>query len=165
MKSNLAVDFSVDKDNRTITIKREFAAERALVWDAYTKAEILDQWWAQKPWKTRTKSMDFRDGGTWLYAMVGPKGEEHWSIVDYTKIDPKQSFSGLDAFTDSDGNINKEMPRSAWEVSFDEKGDHTHVKIIVSYDDLAQLEATLEMGFREGLLVAMENLDELLPTL
>ncbi|MGV3612168.1 MAG: SRPBCC family protein [Fluviicola sp.] len=165
MKSNLAVDFSVDKDNRTITIKREFAAERALVWDAYTKAEILDQWWAPKPWKTRTKSMDFRDGGTWLYAMVGPKGEEHWSIVDYTKIDPKQSFSGLDAFTDSDGNINKEMPRSAWEVSFDEKGDHTHVKIIVSYDDLAQLEATLEMGFREGLLVAMENLDELLPTL
>lgn len=165
MKSNLAVDFSVDKDNRTITIKREFAAERALVWDAYTKAEILDQWWAPKPWKTRTKSMDFRDGGTWLYAMVGPKGEEHWSIVDYTKIDPKQSFSGLDAFTDSDGNINKEMPRSAWEVSFDEKGDHTHVKIIVSYDDLAQLEATLEMGFREGLLAAMENLDELLPNL
>jgi uncharacterized protein YndB with AHSA1/START domain len=165
MKSNLAVDFSVDKDNRTITIKREFEAERALVWDAYTKPEILDQWWAPKPWKAKTKSMDFRDGGKWLYAMVGPNGEEHWSIVDYTKINAKQSFSGLDAFTDENGKINKEMPRSSWEVSFDEQGNHTFVQIIVSYDDLAQLEATIEMGFKEGLLSAMENLDELLPKL
>ncbi len=165
MKHNLAVDFSVDKDNRTITVKREFAAGRSLVWDAYTKSEILDQWWGPKPWKAETKTMDFRDGGTWLYAMVGPAGEKHWAIVDYTKIQPKVSFAGLDAFTDENGKINNEMPRSKWEVSFEDKGEHTEVKIYISYDDLAQLEATIEMGFKEGLSMGMEQLDELLLTL
>ncbi|WP_430402695.1 SRPBCC family protein [Fluviicola sp.] len=164
MKHNLAVDFSVDKENKTIEVKREFAAERSLVWDAYTKQEILDQWWAPKPWKAKTKSMDFKEGGVWLYAMVSPEGEEHWAIVDYTKIQVPELFAGLDAFTDKDGNIKKEMPRSKWEVSFEDKDEHTEVKIHISYDDLAQLEATIAMGFKEGLSMAMENLDELLPT-
>jgi uncharacterized protein YndB with AHSA1/START domain len=166
MKHNLAFDFSVDKDNRTITVKRDFAAGLPLVWDAYTLPEILDRWWAPKPWKTKTKSMDFRDGGTWLYAMVGPQGEEHWSVVNYIKIHPQRSFSGEDAFSDDQGKINRSMPQSKWEVSFEDKDKElTGVKIHISYDDLSQLEATLEMGFKEGLASAMEGLDELLPTL
>ncbi len=165
MKHNLALDFSVDKDNRTITVKREFAAEKSLVWDAYTKSEILDLWWGPKPWNARTKSMDFRDGGTWLYAMVGPDGQEHWSIVNYTKIRPEDSFAGLDAFADSNGKVNEDMPRSKWEVSFEDKGDLTEVTIHISYDDLAQLEETIKMGFKEGLSMGMEQLDELLPKL
>jgi uncharacterized protein YndB with AHSA1/START domain len=165
MTTNLAFDFSVDKAKNTITVKREFAAQRALVWDAYTKPEILDQWWAPKPYKTKTKSMDFKVGGRWLYAMVGPQGEEHWCIVDYTAIQAQKKFAGLDAFADSKGTINKEMPRSKWEVTFSDKGQSTLVEIFISYDDLAQLEATIKMGFKEGLAMAMENLDELLPSL
>lgn len=162
MSHNLAFDFSVDKENNIITVKREFAAEVSLVWDAYTKSEILDQWWAPKPWKARTKSMDFREGGRWLYAMVGPEGEEHWSIADYERIEPQKSFTGLDGFSDADGNINKAMPQSKWEVSFAEKGEHTLVELKITYADLAQLETTIQMGFKEGLAMGMENLDELL---
>ena len=69
MSFNLAFDFSVNKENNTINVKRVFAAALPLVWDAYTNSEILDQWWAPKPWKARTKTMDFREGGHWLYAM------------------------------------------------------------------------------------------------
>lgn len=166
MKHNLAFDFSVDKENKTIEVKREFAANRSLVWDAYTKPEILDQWWGPKPWNAKTKSMDFKVGGRWLYAMVGPEGETHWSIADYTKIQPKELFAVSDAFTDENGTVNMEMPRSKWEVSFDDKGEElTEVKFLISYDDLAHLEATVAMGFKEGLSIGMEQLDELLPTL
>lgn len=165
MKPNLTYDFSVNKENNTITVTREFAAETSLVWEAYTKAEILDQWWAPKPWKAKTKTMDFRNGGHWLYAMVGPAGEEHWSIANYKDIQPQKKFTGLDGFTDSEGNLNKEMPQSTWEVSFSGKGEHTIVQMLISYNDLAQLEATIQMGFKEGLGMAMENLDELLPSL
>lgn len=165
MSKNLAMDFSVDKENKKITVKREFAAEVPLVWDAYTKSEILDKWWAPKPWKARTKKMDFRDGGSWLYAMVGPNGEEHWSLAEYSNIRNQQSFTGLDAFTDPEGNINKEMPRSKWEVSFTSKDGITLVELNITYPDLAQLEATINMGFKEGLGMAMENLDELLPSM
>ncbi|HSY62697.1 MAG TPA: SRPBCC domain-containing protein [Cytophaga sp.] len=165
MKHNLSYDFSVDKENKKIKIKREFAANQDLVWDAFTKKEILGQWWAPKPWKVKTKSMDFKSGGQWLYAMVGPDGEEHWSLVEYIHVEPVKHFTGKDAFTDSDGNINKDMPRSKWEVTFTGKAEHTIVDFQISYDDLAQLEATIAMGFKEGITMTMEVLDELLISL
>ncbi|MEP7322619.1 MAG: SRPBCC domain-containing protein [Saprospiraceae bacterium] len=165
MTQNLAFDFSVNKENKTITVKREFAAEPSLVWEAYTNSEILDQWWAPKPWKARTKTMDFREGGHWLYAMVGPAGEEHWALANYKDIQTQKKFTGLDAFADADGHVNIDMPQSKWEVTFTDKGSKTLVELYISYDDLAQLEATIQMGFKEGLSMAMEGLDELLPSL
>ncbi|MET3878704.1 SRPBCC domain-containing protein [Chitinophaga sp. OAE865] len=165
MSKNLAFDFSVNKENKTITVKREFAAALPLVWDAYTKSEILDQWWAPKPWKARTKTMDFREGGSWHYAMVGPEGEEHWALANYKSIEDQKKFMVVDAFTDEAGNPNTNMPQSQWEVSFTGKGDITLVESVITYPDLAQLEATIKMGFKEGLTMGMENLDELLPTL
>lgn len=162
---NLAFDFSVNRENNTITVTREFAAELPLVWEAYTNSEILDQWWAPKPWKARTKTMDFREGGHWLYAMVGPSGEEHWALANYTNIENQKRFTGLDAFSDQEGNINKDLPQSKWDVNFLSKGEHTLVEFHISYADLSQLEATIQMGFKEGLTLAMEGLDELLLTL
>ncbi len=165
MSHNLTFDFSVDKENKKITVTREFAAELAIVWKAYTTKEILDQWWAPKPWKANTKSMDFKEGGIWHYAMVGPAGEEHWAVASYISIQPLKKFTGLDAFADADGNINKEMPQSKWEVHFTDKGEKTQVQSIITFGDLAQLEATIQMGFKEGMTMAMENLDNLLPSL
>lgn len=162
MKEALAFDFSVDKESKTITVKREFAAELALVWDAYTKSELLDQWWAPKPWKAKTKTMDFREGGSWHYAMVGPEGEEHWALANYKRIQPHKGFTVEDAFADAEGNINVELPQSRWEVTFTDNGNVTLVENSITFDDLAQLETTIQMGFKEGLTMAMEGLDELL---
>ena len=162
MKNNSAFEFLVDREKKTITVKREFPAELSLVWDAYTKSDILDQWWAPKPWKARTKEMDFREGGRWIYAMVGPEGQEHWSVIDYTSIQPRTRFTGRDAFSDAEGNINKELPRSSWEVTFTEKGKVTLVECLISYDDLDQLDAIIKMGFKEGMEIAMQGLDDLL---
>lgn len=162
MKNNSAFEFFVDREKKTITVKREFPAELALVWDAYTKSDILDQWWAPKPWKAKTKKMDFREGGRWIYAMVGPEGQEHWSVVDYTSIQPRNKFTGRDAFSDADGNINKELPRSTWEVTFTDKGKATLVECLISYDDLEQLDTIIKMGFKEGMEIAMQGLDDLL---
>ncbi|WP_018478798.1 SRPBCC family protein [Pontibacter roseus] len=162
MKKDLEFEFSVNKENKTITVKREFAAELPLVWDAYTKSEILDQWWAPKPWKSRTKTMDFREGGYWHYAMVGPEGEEHWALANYKTIEPKKRFTALDGFANADGVVNTEMPQSKWEVSFTPKEEVTLVENRIVFDDLAQLETTIQMGFKEGLTMAMEGLDALL---
>ena len=71
MESNLSFNFEVNKENKTIAIQREFDADPQLVWSAWTTAELLDQWWGPRPWRAETKKMDFREGGHWLYAMVG----------------------------------------------------------------------------------------------
>ncbi len=160
MSINLEMDFNVDKQNNTITVKKAFDAAVPLVWQAYTDSEILDKWWAPKPWKARTKRMDFREGGQWLYAMVGPNGEEHWSIANYLKVADQQSFTAQDGFTDSEGNLNKDMPQSTWDTDFKAEDDHTVVTFNIKYPDLKDLEATIEMGFKDGLAMAAKGLDE-----
>lgn len=75
--NNLVFDFTVDKSKNTVFVNREFAADLSLVWDAFTKQEILDQWWAPKPFASKTKAMDFKVGGRRFYAMVSPEGQEH----------------------------------------------------------------------------------------
>lgn len=162
MSIKLFYDFSVDKATNTINIKREFAAERSTVWDCYTNSEILDQWWMPAPWKSRTKKMDFREGGSWHYAAVGPNGEEHWSITSYVKIEPKEFFIANDAFGDADGNINPQLPQSKWTMNFSDAGNNTLVHGIMEFPDFAQLEQTIAMGFKEGLEMAMQNLDAIL---
>lgn len=165
MKSNLQFDFLVDKDNNTITVKREFAAPRQLVWDAYTKSELLDQWFAPKPWKAKTKTMDFREGGYWLYAMCGPEGEEHWGKMDYKHIEPIESYTAQDGFCDAEGNINPELPQADWIVHFEDRSEKTLVNNIVTYKSLTELETVIKMGMKEGLTMTLEGLDELLDQL
>ncbi len=156
------MDFSVDKQNKKITVKREFLAPLSQIWDAWTKRELLDQWWAPEPWKARTKSLEFREGGSCIYAMVGPEGQKHWARADFEKINPLKSFSGPDAFCDENGKINDSLPVSNWDVPFSEKENATIVSIEIKYDELTDLETIIEMGFKEGFTAALENLDKII---
>ncbi len=160
MNSKLLLDFSVNKETNTITVKREFAASLDLVWAAWTTPELLDLWWAPKPYYTQTKSMDFREGGAWLYAMKGPDGNAHWCKLDYKKIEPQKSYSGLDAFCDEEGNVNQEFPRSLWNSTFHEKDGTTTVDIQIQYEALEDLEKIIQLGFKEGFSAALGNLDQ-----
>ncbi len=162
MKSSILMDFSVDKVNKEINISREFAAPIEKVWAAWTESDLLDQWWAPKPWKARTKSMDFKAGGHWLYAMVGPDGEEHWGRVDYESIYPLKNFTALDGFSDSEGKLLPDFPQNHWDTHFKEKSNSTQVDIKLTFNSLSDLEKIIEMGFKEGFIAALENLDELL---
>ena len=168
MNPNLKFDFTVNKENNTVNVKREFAANLELVWEAWTNPEILDQWWAPKPYQTRTKSMDFREGGMWLYEMYNTESENqqecHWCKNDYHKIEHQKMFAGLDAFCDENGRVNTELPGTLWTNEFNEHGEKTLVTITARYDSLADLEKIIGMGFKEGFTMAMENLDQYIET-
>ncbi len=165
MKKNLLFDFSVDKARRTIHVTREFNADVGLVWKAWTTAELLDQWWAPSPWRAETKVMDFRKGGMWLYAMVGPGGEKHWSRNDYTDIVREKSFSSLDSFSDENGTINHAMPQTDWTKEFSEADGRTTVEVNCRLKSLEDLEKLIEMGFQEGFTQGLNQLEELLGSL
>jgi uncharacterized protein YndB with AHSA1/START domain len=160
MTSNLLFDFTVDKPAKKVFITREFDAELSLVWDAFTTAEILDQWVAPKPWTSKTKFMDFKVGGRRFYAMVSPEGQERWSIQKYTSISPKTNFKMFNAFADKDEN--PELPGSEWDHHFSEKNGKTTVHIIIYNESLARMEKMIEMGFTEGFKMSMKNLENLL---
>jgi uncharacterized protein YndB with AHSA1/START domain len=159
--NNLQFDFTVDKSTHSVFVIREFNAELPLVWDAFTKQEILDQWWAPKPWMSKTKSMDFKVGGRRFYAMVSPEGEERsWQIQDYTSISPKTNFKFLSVFADKDENPH--LPGSNWDLNFSEQNGITKVSITIYNDSLERMEKMIEMGFKEGFTMTLNELETLL---
>ena len=160
MNNNLQFDFTVDKAAQTVTIIREFAASLDDVWDAFTKAELLDQWVAPEPRISKTKHLNFEVGGRRFYAMVSPDGMERWSVQRYTSITPKINFKMFNAFADKDENL--QLPGSEWDYTFSEANGITKVVITIYNSSLERMERLIEMGFTEGFKMSMSNLENLL---
>lgn len=158
-------DFITDKQGCTLTLRRAFQAERALVWDCYTKQELLEQWFAPKPMTTRTRSFDFREGGHWHYVMVEPNGTEYWGWTNYLAISPVESYTANDAFSNEAGEINDALPAAEWKVRFLEKEQETVVESVLTFKSPEDLESVVKMGMEEGMVAVWAALDELLVTL
>lgn len=154
-------NYTPDKENNTLTIQRGFSADRARLWDYYTKQELLEQWFAPQPMTTGTKSMDFREGGHWHYKMVDADGTEYWGITQYKKIHPKDELSFSDAFCDEAGTINTAVPGADWTITFTEKENKTVVQSVLTFKSLADLEQVLEMGMEDGMKATYATLDKL----
>ena len=150
------------QNGNELTVIRNFDAELGLVWRAWTEADLLDQWWAPAPWKSETSHMEFKVGGYRIYAMVGPEGERHVGRTDYKVIDKPRSFEGEDAFCDADGNVNPALPVSKFVNSFKQSGSQTTVTVVTVYDSVAQLQQVIDMGMKEGLSMAYDQLDNVL---
>ncbi|MDX1960461.1 MAG: SRPBCC domain-containing protein [Leptospiraceae bacterium] len=163
MNKNLTMEFSIDKENNTVTIKREFSANLSLVWDAFTKQEILDQWWAPKPFASRTKVMNFEVGGRRFYAMVTPEGQERYAIQKYTSISPKTNFKFFNTFADE--NETPQLQGSDWDLNFSEQNGTTKVHISIYNESFERMEMMIEMGFQEGITATLNELGNLLATL
>jgi uncharacterized protein YndB with AHSA1/START domain len=162
MNNSLLFDFTVDKAAKTVFITREFDAPLSLVWDAFTKAELLDQWVAPKPWSSKTKYQDFKVGGKRFYAMVSPEGQERWGIQEYRSISPKTNFKMYNVFADKDEN--PELPGSEWDHNFSEENGTTKVNITIYNESLERLERILD-GFTQGMKMSLSNLETLLADL
>lgn len=153
---------TTDLKNASFEAKREFKADISLVWKAWTEASFLDQWWAPAPWKCETRQMDFKEGGKWIYDMVGPGGEKHGGIQLYEKIVEEDFFSGKDAFADEQGNIKNDLPVCSWKNTFIKTETGTLVSSVAYYSRPEDLETVLNMGMAEGLTVAHNQLEEIL---
>lgn len=159
MKNDLFFDFTVDKAAKTVFITREFAAELPLVWDAFTKQELLDQWVAPAPFTSKTKYMNFEVGGKRFYAMISPEGQARWAIQKYTSITPKTNFKMFNVFADE--NENPDQYGSDWDYNFSEENGITKVSITVFNESFERMESILE-GFRLGFTASLQNLESLL---
>jgi uncharacterized protein YndB with AHSA1/START domain len=159
---NLLFDFTVDKSTKTVHITREFDAGLSLVWDAFTKSALLDQWLPPKPMTAKTKYQDFKVGGKRFYAMISPEGQEHWAIQEYTSITPKTNFKMYNAFADKDEN--PELPGSEWDHTFSEQNGITKVGIAIYNESPERLERILD-GFTQGMKMSLSNLENLLASL
>lgn len=154
--------FTINRPEKKLGVDRVFNAPLPLVWKAWTSSNLLDQWWAPKPWKAKTRFLDFREGGSWLYCMHGPDGEQHWSRADFENILPHERFSATDYFIDAEGNRLLDMPDMHWTVLFLQEPSGTHVQVQISFPSLKDMDTIVAMGFKEGFASAHDNLDNVL---
>ena len=162
MANNMKTQISKDLQNRKLIIKREFNAALESVWSAWTESNLLDQWWAPKPWVAKTKSLNFVEGGNWLYAMTGPDGTKIWSLVEFISIKQNRSFQTISSFCDENGDKNSDMPIMNWKNEFFTTNAGTRVEVEISFTNKKDIEKIIEMGFEAGFTSAVGNLDELL---
>ncbi|PPL02336.1 SRPBCC family protein [Parapedobacter indicus] len=165
MNNNLLFDFSVDKENKAIHIKREFDASLGMVWQAWTTAELLDQWCAPNPYRTETKTMDFHEGGFWHYAIVSPEGGKHWSRYDYKKIEPQKSIIELRAFSDENGSVSPDFACTECTLIFSEADGKTLVTITEKYRSPEMFGKMATDSHKKGFSSHLRNLDKFLLTL
>lgn len=162
MNKEAILNFIVEKDDRSITVERTFNASLDRVWAAWTEADNLCQWWAPKPWRCVIKELDFREGGRWLYCMESPEGDRHWCFFDYEAICPKSFYAGNDSFCDEQGVASDLKPKVRWENKFSERDGTTLVQIVLRFNSAQDLNKLIEMGFKGGFTMGMDQLDELL---
>lgn len=144
---------------REIVMTRTFNAPRERVFRAFTEPEQLTQWWGPEQFTLPHCDLDLRPGGTWLYCMRGPDGQDYWGKAVYQEIEPPARLVYLDAFADADGN--ETSTPTLVTVTFDESEGRTTVSMTTICNSAEEREALLTMGMEEGLCQSYDRLDAL----
>ncbi len=171
-------NMSDTSNNPKLTINRTFNAPRALVWQAFSKADYLSQWWGPKGLTTQVKRFKFQPEGVFHYGLKGPDGSIMWGIFVYKDIKKPTKIVFTNAFSNEKGETVKapEVPFGKhWPleilntITFDEQGEKTLMKM-VSYPLVASAEVletfgnnigNMEMGFES----TFDQLESVLGTL
>jgi len=157
-----------DAENKTLMFERVFEAPRDRVWNAFTTAEQLAQWWGPRGWRTEVKEFDFSVGGHLLYGMTCEDpaqkdfyGRTEWAKSMYDAIDAKNSFDYRDFFTDENGTVNEGMPTMKIRMEFTEVAEGTKLVSKTVFPTQEAYEQTVAMGVVEGVGQTWDRLGEL----
>ncbi|MFP3832386.1 SRPBCC family protein [Chryseobacterium sp. SIMBA_028] len=160
MESNII--FNKDFDSNSVYVMKVYSADVSTVWSYFTQSELLDQWWGPRPWRCETLNQNFKEGGIWLYSMVGPSGEKAYAQFKYGEIMEHRSVDWTSAFCDEKGNVNEDFSGSKWLVGFTGVEEGTKITINIHYQSQEIMKKMLEMGFEEGLKMGLNQLEEIL---
>jgi uncharacterized protein YndB with AHSA1/START domain len=154
MKTRTTVERTSERE---FVVRRTFDAPARLVFEAWTKPELLKQWWAPKSLGMSLLSCeaDVRAGGTYRFVFGHDASETMAFFGRYLEVTPPSRL----VWTNEEG----EGGEAITTVTFEEKGGKT---LLVLRERHPSKEAVDEaIGFGEGLRETFEQLDELLVTL
>ncbi len=143
-----------ETDNRELTLTRVFAAPRELVWQAWTDATQIDQWWGPDGFRNETLAMDVRPGGMWRYIMHGPDGVDYPNRIIYREVvEPERLVYSHDSDIDDDP--------AAFHVTvtFMAEGDKTQLTMRSRFATAAQYAKVVAFGAVAGGKQTLARLD------
>lgn len=155
-------NFKVIDQDKQLIVTRKFNAPLPLVWKAFTTKELVEKWWAPKPYQCVIKSMEFKEGGFLHYYMLGPEGDKHWCMAEYLTINEHENYTANDAFCNEEMVINTEFPSTHWNNVFTKEDENTVYTAILTYQSIEDMQKIISLGFKEGFTMGLDQLEELL---
>lgn len=152
-------------NDRELVMERVFNAPRELVFEAYSTAEHLKNWWGPKGWTLPFCEVDFRPGGVWFYCMKGAVGSEDGEIMEswgkaiYQEIVEPERIVYQDTFVDPEGNRIEGTPEMLITVEFVPENGKTRLISKTLFETAEQLQQVLEMGVEEGFNQTLDRLE------
>lgn len=147
--------------DREVRITRVLDAPRELVFEAYTKPELLKRWLGvHSGFTLAVCEIDLRVGGSYRYVWRGPEGFEMGMRGVYREIVPPERIVATESFDQS------WYPGSAvGTVTFVERDGRTTLTITMLYDSKDARDEVLKSPMEQGMAAGFEKLAELLATM
>jgi uncharacterized protein YndB with AHSA1/START domain len=141
--------------DREIVLTRVFDAPRHLVWDAFTKPELLRRWFGPHGWALVVCEVNLRVGGGFRFVLRGPDGREMGMRGVYREIVPPERSVHMESFDDYPGE-------SQVTTVFVERGGQTTLTATVLYPSKDVRDIVLQTGMEHGAAESYDKLAELL---
>jgi uncharacterized protein YndB with AHSA1/START domain len=157
MKRNTTVK---RKSERELVVTRTFNAPAHIVFEAWTKPDLLKRWWAPKSFGVSFISCaaDVRAGGTYRFVFGHPASEQPMEFFGrYLEVTPHSRL----VWTNDEGGEGGAVTT----VTFEERGAETLVVMRDLYPSKEALDGAIASGSTSGFSETFEQLDELLVAL
>jgi uncharacterized protein YndB with AHSA1/START domain len=141
--------------DREVVLTRVFDAPRRLVFDAFSKPELLKRWFGPRGWSLVVCEVDLKVGGGFRFVLRGPDGKEMGMRGVYREIVPPERSVHMESFDDYPGE-------SQVTAVFTEQGGKTTLTATVLYPSREVRDAVLKSGMEHGAAESYDKLAEML---
>jgi uncharacterized protein YndB with AHSA1/START domain len=141
--------------DREVVLTRVFDAPRHLVWDAFTRPELLKRWFGPRGWALVVCEVDLRVGGGFRFVLRGPEGQQMGMRGVYREIVPPERSVHMESYDDYPGE-------SQVTAVFVEQGGKTTLTATVLYPSREVRDIVLQSGMEHGAAESYDKLAELL---
>lgn len=141
--------------DREIVLTRVFNAPRRMVFDAFTKPELLKRWFGPRGWELVVCEIDLRVGGTFRFVLRGPDGRDMGMRGVYREITPPERSVHMESFDDYPGE-------SQVTTVLVEQGGRTTMTATVLYPSREVRDIVISTGMEHGAAESYDKLAELL---
>jgi uncharacterized protein YndB with AHSA1/START domain len=154
MKNTGTLQVTTPSD-REVVLTRVFNAPRSLVFDAFTKPELLKRWFGPRGWSLAVCEVDLRVGGAWRFVLRGPDGAEMGMRGTYRELAPPDRSVHTESFDDYPGE-------SVVTTVLTEQDGKTTLTATVRYESREIRDAVIQSGMEHGAAESYDKLAELL---
>lgn len=138
-----------------IRLTRVFQAPRDLVYDAFSKPEILKRWFGPRGWTLETCEVDHRVGGGFRFVMRGPDGRLMGMRGRYLELTPPAGSVHMESFDDFPGE-------SRVTAEFTEQDGRTTLVATIEYPSKEVRDIVIKSGMEHGAAESYDKLAEVL---